>query len=171
MTELSAQDIDEALWVAFSNYDYRLSNIYIFGSESDFFAISKSGYVVEVEVKISRSDFKNDFKKTTSNGKNKHEYLSSDSTFKPNQFYFAVPSGLIKPNEIPKEYGLIYYSGFSAQIVKRSKYLHKEKLMNNIVFVKRLLSKFYWRYTDLKKAVMIKGWDLKNQRNADNLFE
>ena len=40
-----------------------LENTYIFRWESDFFAISKSGLVHEIEVKISRSDFKADFKK------------------------------------------------------------------------------------------------------------
>lgn len=170
MKEVSAADIDKKLWSAFDNYDYRLSNVYLFGSESDFFAISKSGYCVEVEVKISRADFKNDFTKTTSSGKNKHEYLVSENTFKPNQFYFAVPDGLIKPDELPKQYGLIYCDDWSARIIKRAKYLHKEKHMNNEVFLKRLLSKFYHRYMDLRRTIIIKKWDLKNERTVDNLF-
>lgn len=170
--DISASDIDRALWAAFGNYDYRLSNVYMFGSECDFFAISKSGYVVEVEIKISRADFKNDFKKKTSNGKDKHEYLSSESTFKPNQFYFAVPEGLIKPDEIPKEYGLIYYHyGTYAQIKKRAKYLHKEKLLDNKVFITRLLSKFYHRYMDLRRGQIISKYDLESSRRATDLFE
>ena len=171
MKELAAHDIDKELWVAFSNYDYRLSNVYLFGSESDFMAISKSGYCIEVEVKISRADFKNDFTKTISNGKNKHDYMVSESTFKPNQFYFAVPEGLIKPDELPKQYGLIYCDEYSARIVKRAKYLHKEKLLDNKVFTQRLLNKFYYRYMDLRRAIIIKKWDLKNERRADNFFE
>ncbi len=43
---------------------YQLLNSYIFGWESDYFGISKSGYIYEIELKISRSDFKADFKKT-----------------------------------------------------------------------------------------------------------
>lgn len=47
------------------NYDhnYVLENAYIFYWESDYFGISKSGYVYEIEVKISVSDFRADFKK------------------------------------------------------------------------------------------------------------
>jgi len=48
----------------FGNYNYPICNAFIFGWESDFFAISKSGYCVEVEIKISRADFKKDFTKT-----------------------------------------------------------------------------------------------------------
>ena len=31
-------------------------------SESDYLCITKSGYIHEIEIKISRSDFANDFK-------------------------------------------------------------------------------------------------------------
>lgn len=54
----------DSLYRYFQNYKYRLSNQYVFpGWESDFFAMSKSGYYVEVETKISRADFFKDFEK------------------------------------------------------------------------------------------------------------
>lgn len=48
------------------NFDhlYQLTNSYIFGWESDYFGVTKSGYTYEVEIKISKSDFKADFSKT-----------------------------------------------------------------------------------------------------------
>jgi hypothetical protein len=104
---MNSTDIKHSLTNLFSNYEYKLYNTYIFGTESDFFAISKSGYCIEVEIKISKADFKNDFKKTTFKSinftrVNKHEYLqSNDETFKPNKFYFACPDGLLKESEIP----------------------------------------------------------------------
>jgi len=55
--------IQVQVYSLFQNYEYKLFNTYMFAWESDFFAISKSGYSVEVEVKISRSDFKADEKK------------------------------------------------------------------------------------------------------------
>lgn len=55
----------------FGNYEYLLFNTFIYAWESDFFAISKSGYAVEVEIKCSRADFKNDFKNKT----DKHNLL------------------------------------------------------------------------------------------------
>ena len=72
------------LYRHFFNYEYRLSNSFVYSWESDFFAMSKSGYFVEVEIKISRGDFFRDFDK----GKHKlfnahHEkrshYISSTS--------------------------------------------------------------------------------------------
>lgn len=49
-----------------------LSNSYVFDWESDLFALTKAGYAIEVEVKISRSDFLADFKKV-----DKHHLLSN----------------------------------------------------------------------------------------------
>lgn len=43
--------------------EYLLENTYIFAWESDIFGISKSGYINEIEVKTSRSDFQADFNK------------------------------------------------------------------------------------------------------------
>jgi len=45
------------------NHDYVLENQYIFYWESDYFGITKTGYVWEIEVKISVSDFRADFQK------------------------------------------------------------------------------------------------------------
>jgi hypothetical protein len=60
----NSTDIGAGLWNYFQNYDYKLNNTYVFAWESDFFAVSKTtGYMYEVEVKISRGDFKADLKK------------------------------------------------------------------------------------------------------------
>lgn len=157
---MNSEDIKRQLNYCFSNYDYKLYNVYIFHSESDFFCVSKSGYVIEVEIKISRSDFKNDFKKTLSDGNNKHQHLKSTSTYKPNKFYFAVPEGLIKKEEVPDYAGLIYihekiseFSGkktYSFTDVKHPKFLHKENLFKNNKFVLSLMNKFYWQTVALK---------------------
>ena len=58
---MTTKEVHEAVRTFFWNYDYKLLNCYIFNWESDFFAISKSDYSVEVEVKVSRADFKKDF--------------------------------------------------------------------------------------------------------------
>lgn len=55
--------IQQALKWYFINYEYKLFNSFVYDWESDFFGVTKSGYAVEVEIKISRSDFKNDAKK------------------------------------------------------------------------------------------------------------
>jgi|SRR6185437_4812348 len=60
---MNAGQINKMLYHLFCNYDYRLHNSFIYNWESDFFAVSGSGYCVEVEVKISRGDYFRDFEK------------------------------------------------------------------------------------------------------------
>ena len=66
------KDIHRSVRRFFANYDYKLHNVYMYAWECDFFAISTSGYAVEVEIKQSRSDFFADFKK-----KEKHDLYSN----------------------------------------------------------------------------------------------
>lgn len=71
---MNSKLITRSLRALFLQNDYKLSNVYIFGWESDFFSLTKSGYTIEVEIKISRSDFFADFKKT-----DKHEVFKNSS--------------------------------------------------------------------------------------------
>jgi hypothetical protein len=60
---MDAAVINKALYGHFANYEYKLSNTYLYDWESDFSAQSKSGYWIECEVKISKGDFRRDFEK------------------------------------------------------------------------------------------------------------
>ena len=51
-----------------SNPRYQLNNLYVFGWESDLLFLSKSGVWTEIEIKVSRSDFLADLKKSRSAG-------------------------------------------------------------------------------------------------------
>jgi hypothetical protein len=55
--------IQKALLYAFSSHVYKFINVYLFKNESDWLSFLQSGFCYEVEIKISRSDFKADFKK------------------------------------------------------------------------------------------------------------
>jgi len=172
---MNSTDIKNELLRCFDNYDYKLFNTYIFNNESDFFCVSSSGYVIEVEIKISRSDFKNDFKKTHWNGVNKHENLKSDSTYKPNKFYFAVPENMVTKDEIPDYAGLIYIveTGIkykSHYIVKNAKFLHKENLFKKLNFVTKLMNKFYYQNQDLKRQMKISESEIKSGQKIIDLF-
>ena len=162
MTEAS---INRSLYHLFNNYNYKLFNAFVFDWECDFFAISTSNYIIEIEIKIDRSDFKNDFKKTIWFGNGpvlKHDYLAdSNITYKPNKFYYACPDGLIKPDEIPENYGLIYIQNHKRDIVKQAKFLHKTDLMQDNRLLKSLLNKFYYRNALLKSAMDLYEWDIK----------
>jgi hypothetical protein len=60
---MDSGNILRMLYRQFDNYEYRLSESYVYSWESDFFAMSKSGYFVEVEIKVSRGDYFRDFEK------------------------------------------------------------------------------------------------------------
>jgi len=66
--------IQEALegFFAENSVKYFMDNLYVFGWESDKLIETKTGYIYEFEIKVSRSDFKNDFK----NKSEKHMILA-----------------------------------------------------------------------------------------------
>ena len=107
---------------------YVMENLFVFSWESDKLVMTRSDMLYEFEIKISRSDFKADFKK-----KDKHAILEGKEEFvpsydkvldrwkslheeyykvsnykKPHYFYYAVPEGLIEASEVPEYAGLVY---------------------------------------------------------------
>ena len=147
LEELDSKDIISSLQFRFINHKYQINNAYIFDWESDFFSVSESGYVYEVEVKITRGDFKDDFKKVE-----KHKLLESvDPTSckrKPHKFFYAAPTGLLTTAMIPPYAGLIEVTSPTsmATVVKEAPFLHKEDSFTNLKEI--LLDKFYYRYRD-----------------------
>lgn len=107
---------------------YVIENLYVFSWESDKLIETRSGLFYEFEIKVSKSDFKNDFK----NKKDKHcilegveeyvpsykkndypddsygKYFKTEKYKKPNYFYYAVPEGLVTVEDLPPYAGLIY---------------------------------------------------------------
>lgn len=146
--KVDAKDIIQSLSLRFVNHKYLINNAYLFEWESDFFSVSEALYLYEYEIKVSKSDFKDDFNK-----KGKHRLLESavPDSFqkKPNKFFYAVPKGLIPSYMIPDYAGLIEVSSADepANIIKDAPFLHREKLFPK--YMKILLDKFYWRYRDL----------------------
>ena len=61
-TERKIQDKLRAYFFSPNSKKYEITNLYVYGWESDYLAITKSMIAHEVEIKISRSDFKNDTK-------------------------------------------------------------------------------------------------------------
>lgn len=60
---ISERDLQIAVRRLFHNHQYILDNSYVFNWESDLFSVTKSGNVYEVEIKISKSDYRKDFEK------------------------------------------------------------------------------------------------------------
>lgn len=159
------------------NVKYTAGNLYLFRHnwETDFLVVQKSGYCYEIEIKTSRSDFSNDFKKKDKHlilnegvyMRPKYKYYSDKETgkrisektyvpekweFRPNKFYYCVPEGLIKVEEVPDYAGLMYVDKIGiVRTVKEPKFLHKEKLE----LTKKLCDKFYyyWKNTRTKLSI------------------
>jgi hypothetical protein len=158
-----------------NNVKYTAGNLYLFRHnwETDFLVVQKNGYCYEIEIKISRSDFLNDFKK-----KDKHMILNegvymqkkyrykvdpetnkrvsdfyynpTEWKFRPNRFYYCVPEGLIKKEEVPDYAGLMYVNSYGGiDIVKEAKFLHKEKLE----LTKKLCDKFYYYWKNTRVSL------------------
>lgn len=155
---------------------YLINNLFVFFWESDYLALTKAGYWYEIEVKISRSDFKADFKK-----KGKHESLSglmmhggsnlrNPNYARPNYFYYAVPENMISVEEAPEYAGLLYVClgkyGTIIKTVKKAPTLHKDKLNLD------LSDKFYYNWlTEKEKVKKLKREieDLKRKYKNSNV--
>lgn len=108
-------------------------------SECDVISISKSNYIYEYEVKISRSDYKKDFIKE------KHSLILNEkytmTSYKgdliyllPNYFSFVTFKDLIRIDEIPDYAGLIYINEDSKfEVVKKPSLLHKIKANDSLI--------------------------------------
>lgn len=125
-------------------------NIYLFNWESDLLAINKtSKFTSEYEIKISRGDFKQDFKKV-----DKHQTISDSFKYKcnfqsiPNYFYYVTPPGLLDKKELPEYSGLIEV-GVGVRVVKKAPILHKQILQ----LEEKLLTKGYFKFWNLKKEL------------------
>lgn len=157
-----------------STAKYKINNVYLFRPdwESDFFLIQKSsGYCYEIEIKISKSDFKNDIKKVdkhsiiktglykerrgkydlNASGERELTYTYTDKPWKlrPNKFYYCVPDGLIDVKDIPEYAGLQYVSKNRITTIKEAPFIHKEKFQ----FEEKLCNKFYWYWLTNEKEL------------------
>jgi len=109
--------------------------------ECDVISISKSNYIYEYEIKISKADYKKDFIKE------KHTHIINEKYTKtrkgelvyllPNYFNFVTPKDLISIEEVPDYAGLIYMNEDGTfEIVKKPKLLHKTTA--NDLFIRKL---------------------------------
>lgn len=182
---LTEQSIQRRLNYFFASWKYNVDGLYVFGWESDKLIWTKAGYIYEFEIKISRADFRNDFKhkgekhlvlastiakeqqaniqlSLFEDTKKKFPHWSEESVRRhcdidsivegkrmPNYFYYAVPEGLIQPDEVPPYAGLIwilkeYRMEAQGYVIKRqAPCLHKTKYKDGEL---NLSEKFYYNW-------------------------
>jgi hypothetical protein len=105
--------------------------------ECDVISISKSNYIYEYEVKISRSDFFADFKKEKHIPMLEGRSTRGDIYLSPNYFYFVTPINLVSSDEVPKYSGLIYMDDLlQFTIIKKAPLIHNIKA--NEKFIRKL---------------------------------
>lgn len=173
---MNAKQVQEKIGSLFHNHDHHFLNRFIFGHdwESDFFSVTKTGYCYEVEVKVSKSDYKADFEKfkhTLFEGRNEKEVIKEakykyskrwkkevriapekkvnpKKTKMPNRFFFACPEGLISVDDVPEYAGLIYVTDsiHTTRVVKQAPLLHKDKYD----IKEMLFGKYQWGYINAK---------------------
>ncbi len=118
-------------------------NTTVFGWESDLISVTGAGYVHEYEIKISRSDFKADLKKS------RHRRLVQDGTKKyyrgPAYFYYAVPRDMVRVDEVPDYAGLIFVYPMM-QIIKKAPRLNKNKISQmQTAWLQRSIMARFWK--------------------------
>lgn len=153
-------------------YELMIPNVYVTDdNESDFFAIRKSGLCDEFEIKVSRSDFLVDKKKTirhrsmtleesrlfrwndpkSPNRKPKYQALC-DGDLPANYFWYVLTEGIVESKDIPPFAGVIMVEPSGRLRVDRNpKKLHKEKPSYEQRY--KIARKTNYRYWDLKNNV------------------
>ena len=143
------------VWLDRRGQRYIVPNCSIYGWEPDLISITKKGFVSEYEIKVTRADFRNDFKRKL----NKHHLLKKRFGGKystiPNYFYYVVPLNLITEAEVPEYAGLIYLENncVNQWIIKKAPRLHSHPIKQYLIdYINRGLGFRYWRSrTKLKR--------------------
>ena len=123
MTEKVGQ---HGIYIRFnSQAKYMVPNMCYCLGEADMFVVQRNDYTHEFEIKISRSDFLADKKKTK---KHCNLQFPLPGMQTPNKFSYVVPKDMVKVEEVPDYAGLyyIYHCGTVCE-VKPPKFLHKAK--------------------------------------------
>ncbi len=127
-----------------------LTNYFHADWEADLLIVDREGFSHEIEIKLSKSDFKNDFKKSFVNPITGEKFLKHDKIccgdYVCNAFSFLLPMGMIKHDEIPDHCGIIEFYHDAD---------NWETHFYNIREPKRIHEDSYWKLVD-KDQFMLK---------------
>lgn len=129
-------------------------------------AVTKAGLIIEYEIKISRGDFRADFKKI------RHRILDGQKINEPYRgaayFYYVVPRDLVSTAEVPSHAGLIYAHPLF-QIVKPAPRLHSIRIPDSQrQWLERSLIHRYWRER-IKREASVSPSGLQNAQSTHKL--
>lgn len=155
--EYSEESIRRVLNLEYlSDPKYLTQNLFVFEWESDYLAKTKAGYWYEVEIKISISDFKHDFKKrdkhdTLRTGRHGDGWGGRVDCLRPNYFSYCVPEHLVpKVEPLLPEYAGLFGVSEHGHLVnhKAPPKLHSEKLTDEQL---KLAEKFYYNWVEERR--------------------
>lgn len=137
--------------------------------ESDLVRVTKSGYAIEYEIKLTKSDFKADFKKRKLKYEGfdgRHVKYSSRSKYDwllegngATEFYYVFPKDLIKHEDVPEWAGIIEVSEnrIHLDVIRKSKRLNKTCVSDQKL--KDIYTSCYYRY-----------WSEVSKRNTNQIL-
>lgn len=138
----SERSVQDAVYIhcAIKNHEIIVPNSCMFAWESDVVSVTRSGFTHEFEIKITRSDFKQDAKKERTRlllDPTVTGYFHSHTVSRPNYFWYVTPEGMIAEAEVPDYAGLIYAMepvvGYhlyfnTTKEIKPAQRIHREKI-------------------------------------------
>lgn len=162
MSKFTQKEILKSLYFHFKQ-PYMGYNTYALGDfEADFIAITKAGFVHEVEIKLTSTDFKADFEKTVKVGrypyrKIVHKHAGIQEGKYSNYFWFVMPKDMVPVEDIPAYAGVIFMTlnksgSVKLKVARPATRIHKNKISDESK-IKILRSMMYkaWNNYVLKK--------------------
>jgi len=132
--------------------------------EADILIINAEGFSHEIEIKLSKSDFKNDFKKSYINASTGERFLKHDKIccgdYICNSFSFLLPMGMIDHSAVPEHCGIIeFYHNVDSwetefYFIRKPKTIHEDsywQLTDKDFFIRKMAVSL------LQKKMEIKG--------------
>ena len=158
--KLTEKDVQRVIavqspWLS-KRYEVMIPNCYTkWDNEADLFAIRPSGLCDEIEIKVSKADFRLDEKKTvkvlTENSR-RHNKIPKRQAMQDghmsNYFWYAFPAGLIDFDDVPEWAGIIeIFDGVRAYERRQPKRLHGGKMSFEDRY--KQVKKFGYRFWNL----------------------
>lgn len=135
--------------------------------ECDVFELTDAGYFREYEVKLTRSDFKADQRKSrrewrTNTTRFKHDLLAQGDPRGPNRFWYVAPKGMLRPEDLPLWAGLIevidkgeekhWLRRFGLLPTRAAPKIHDHRVESNVW--KHAREVCYWRMHELLRCAV-----------------
>ncbi|MCJ8152260.1 hypothetical protein MKJ01_00625 [Chryseobacterium sp. SSA4.19] len=131
--------------------------------EADILIVDPEGFSHEIEIKLSKSDFKNDFKKSYTNISTGEKFLKHDKIccgdYVCNAFSFLLPMGMVDHSLIPEYCGIIeFYHNVDSwdtefYIIRHPKRVHDDsywKLIDKDFFMRKMALNLLQRKMEIK---------------------